>query len=246
MIISIINYGTLSRINEITPAFRMWMEDRSNEGIYFPQFQVSSQDKALHFSFFDCSFYSKIVSVKNCPGGVKDCKIIDSNLIMATKGITGIKDNITCIILLQYDKGVNMTNSAIRWDIIESLSMGTHQLSTFIDPDDDASILLKKDVYYLSKNNNGNRIEWNPRSLYFNNIVEPNAMVVNIVMSSFLVSHYQNYDFYSGWLAFADAGGTLFIIYAIHSLIMILIGCVIKNDATTLGGTSHTNEGNLI
>jgi len=239
IIIIMAHFGALAHINDIEPSFRMWVEDRTKLGIKFPQFVVSSQDPTVHFVSFACSFYKNIVPLKDCPNK-KDCKIIETDSILATID----RDNVTCILTLKFDNPKNLSNSAIKWDIIQH-TFKESTLSTYVDPDVDAAILLKKETYFIHRTNEL-WVEWNPRTIYFNNVVVPNAMVVNIMMSSLLETHFQNYHFYSGWLAFADFGGVLFLIYTLHFFIMVLIGCVIKNDAVTIGGESYKREGGLL
>jgi len=234
IIIAIVNYGSLNSVNERESSFRMWIEDKAQSGISFPQMKVSTQESTVHFDFFGCSFYNQAIKINDCDPKIKDCKILIFDSFNAMKG----QDNITCIIVLKYDN-VNKSNSAIKWEIIQPSTNDNHPtLTAFVNPDDDAAILLKKEVYFMTKSTT-TWIDWNPRTVYFNNIQEPNALVVSIIMYSFYVTNFERYDFYTSWMSFADIGGVMFIIYAIHTVIMILVGCVIKNDSHTLGGVSY-------
>jgi len=63
---------------------------------------------------------------------------------------------------------------------------------------------------------------------------------IDIKIGVFDVFHYEQTDFYTGWMATSDIGGAAFFLVIIHTIVMGLVSLCLENNSKYLKGTSYT------
>jgi hypothetical protein len=111
----------------------------------------------------------------------------------------------------------------------------------WIAPNNNAWVLLTKRFWVEPS---GNTIEeWERDLLYHSTQSSPGNYTVLLVIDDFTVATVLSREnYYTGFMAVGDIGGTAFFLVLVHTIAMMLVGCVIPNDSVFLNGSASGSQ----
>eukprot|EP01129_Flabellula_baltica_P000306 TRINITY_DN10334_c0_g1_i1.p1 TRINITY_DN10334_c0_g1~~TRINITY_DN10334_c0_g1_i1.p1 ORF type:complete len:263 (+),score=59.11 TRINITY_DN10334_c0_g1_i1:12-800(+) len=224
------NFVFMSDINVLNQNYRMSITEP--DLIQYPKFKAELQSSNITFAVFKCAVGSKIVSVEPCANSKYECNVVKFDEFYSLKGEDG-QDTPACILVFTYKGDPQLINAAVRWSIIGEEEV----LSAVVDPTDDAAILLTKEIYNLP--NSTTLVEYNPHTVYYNDALQQEAMIVRIMFDSHFVKNFSQFNYYTLWMLIADLGGAMVCLYVIHTLLMTCVECCIPNDTKSIGKQSY-------
>lgn len=127
---------------------------------------------------------------------------------------------------------LNGENTLIGFQIQESFGQ-----PVWIAPTQDAWVLLSKAIF---KPEGSAQIPFWSSKLVYHSSVDANqtSYKVAVIIDTFLVFHYDEYDFYTGLMNAADLGGFAYFLFLLMTVVMILVGIILDNDSSFLKRTS--------
>jgi len=230
-------FGAKSNLAREEPSWRIWIENDTKSGLEFPPFffkvqwhDVESIEKA------SCTLDNNMIQQLACPGITDRAKCVEFKTNQeATRRDGWIKCQIQTngirsedrLILFGLDMGHNNTWGD-KWDL-------------FVGPNANAHIYLQRSAV---KHNSGKKDFdfWQKELVYHSSIFTNNTYNVTIQYRSLDTMHYQEYDYYNGWMAVSDVGGFAFFMSIILSIVMVAVGCVFDNNSRFLNRGSKYSE----
>jgi hypothetical protein len=85
-----------------------------------------------------------------------------------------------------------------------------------------------------------NMVDYSINVLYATSVRESGVVSAAIMFDSFGIYHWAEYDYYTGWMTFADIGGVMVLIAIIHSFVMLLISCCVDKNSKVLANKDTT------
>eukprot|EP01130_Rhizamoeba_saxonica_P005144 TRINITY_DN2063_c0_g1_i2.p1 TRINITY_DN2063_c0_g1~~TRINITY_DN2063_c0_g1_i2.p1 ORF type:complete len:217 (-),score=48.56 TRINITY_DN2063_c0_g1_i2:227-877(-) len=180
--IMVVQIGGLAAFNHNHETWRIWSSDQSETGVVYPYFVIMTQDKLVKYKTIACSFNNSKITLDTCPDSVVtdgDCKMLISGDTRAFPTV----DTLTCVITLDVDGDATGVNTALKVTILQGKkSEKKGAFAAYVDPDDDVAITLRQEIY----ENLG--VVWNEKVVYYTDVSEPDAILVNFVMESFITT----------------------------------------------------------
>jgi len=133
----------------------------------------------------------------------------------------------------------NMMNFGVEGPRVFEWNGAAYQGLTFF-PNDMTWMMLKKT--YFQRERHGDIVEiWDSQVMYHSSLHQNwNFYNVSVVMGDFFVDHLTQRDEFTGWMTVGSIGGVAFFMTVLHTIVMIIIGCLFTNNSTFLNG----KEGN--
>jgi len=243
-IISIIALGVLAKRADVRAKendFHVWIENASE--LYFPRFhfRIAPDSPGIKIQNKNCSHAGIGIHTQDCQ--TWDGRTPDSSLCFAV-----LSDSIKVINHNYYhqwgdvaiDCWINTTIPTSREDLLIAMEFegdnhatgGDSLASVWIAPTEGAWILLNNEKLFY----NGNEYnDWHRKLIYQSSIRERGMYKVAVVMNSFFVSHVDQADSYTGWMAIGEAGGFAYFTVILHFLLMIPFGFCLTNNSKFFG-----------
>jgi len=232
-------FGAKSTLAKEEPAWRIWIENDTKEGLEYPSFyfRVQYHDQGEQFLSTACSLNGTFLTRMPCPAlpDTSKCvayktsagRITHHNRGIRCNLITNANKTVDRLILFGIETGHNDTRFGDKWDL-------------FVGPNAAAHIMLQRDAV---KHENGKGIDfWSKRLVYHSSIFTDNNYTVDIEFQSFDTMHYQQYDYYNGWMAVSDVGGFAFFMSILLAIVMLIVGCIFENDSRFLNNGSKYSQ----
>ncbi len=77
-------------------------------------------------------------------------------------------------------------------------------------------------------------VDYNINVIYATSVQDTGVVSASIIFDSFSIYHMAEYDFYTGWMTFADFGGVIILVTIIHSVVMFFVSCCIDKNSKVL------------
>lgn len=77
-------------------------------------------------------------------------------------------------------------------------------------------------------------VDYNINVIYATSVQESGVVSATIVFDSFNINHMAEYDFYTGWMTFADIGGVVILVTVMHSVVMFFLSCCVDKNSKVL------------
>jgi len=211
------------------PSYRVWYQNASD--IHYPDYQISAQSLANTFISLTCSSDNGLpVQIKDCnrSGDPRWCKTVMASQFKNTYG------RINCVIQTNPDEKVE---HLLEW---YPLSNGTDvtplpATNIWFGPNNNAWVMLEKTVE--SKDGHWNTV-WHPTLLYHSTLSIVGTYRLTTLIQNTKVIHFDIADWYNGWEALGIIGGYTFSLFILHKIAMVIVGILLTNNSTFLGGNA--------
>jgi len=214
-------------------SWRLWIEKLPAVPYPMFQFQTTSDEPTNVIGAPRCSHSGLIVHYQECSNGlpITKCVLIDPGNAVAAP----LMNDLTCKFNVSAPTSADkmITFSIVDKDIT---SFGVNQL--FITPTQNA--LVELDLATIKPFKGPARNAWSKRLTYKSSAEAGNDFNIDIEIGQFDIFHYEQTDFYTGWMAAADVGGAAFFLVILHTIVMGLISLCLENNSKYLKGTSYT------
>jgi len=223
----------------------LWVENATS--IQFPVFHFRLDHRGNEtFDYFQCFSQGVFLNVQPCQSwkgftpALNTCIAWDSNTITAYNDWTREDHRIECEMVTTGSgyEGNLMMAFEIEGENVYS-SGGMMYSSLWVAPNDMAWVLLQKNLLQIGKSSNQVEL-WERDLVYHSTIQQPNIYNITIIVSSFLVKHFDPTDTYNGWMSIGDIGGVGFFMMILHTIVMIFIGLFFSNTSLFLNGHEAT------
>jgi len=219
------------------PGWRSWMQKETE--INFPLFQIKTLSNET-FDFiqtFRCKHVSSGIELL-IPTSACDGKSEAQCILFDTAGVNATPDNNE--ILCEF----NITSPVGEDRTIEFLAMQTADErpppSLFIQPTANAQIVVQPTI--MQAKGEKQETHWDARLNYKSSVQENTFFMIQIIMGSFTVMHFEEDAWYDGWMSLGEVGGFAFFLYILHTIAMTLVGFFLENNSTFLAGNSERTK----
>jgi len=230
---ALIILGKRSETAAAHESWRTWIQTET--GIEYPSFclRTSRDEVTNQLGEVSCNFNGLLIPTSNCDDGTIREKCVQLNMEgdIATK----TTNNLQCTF------GFNVSTDAdkvIGFEIVKDREFGV--AFTWIQPNANAWILLTKNIIEPKHGKSINM--WGRQLLYHSSVFTTNQFALDIKMDAFLVFHFEENDYYTGWMAIGDIGGVGFFLVILHTIVMIVVGLFMENTSKFLNPAASGHE----
>jgi len=222
-------------------SWRVWLEKTNFVTYPVFQFTVMQDETATNkLGSFNCQRGpGMFMYTSACPGQPDTTKCVQ--LDGTSADAKPLQNDLTCkfnvSVPQDYTGDLVVSFSILDKDVT---SFGVNQL--FITPSNGALVEIMMATFKPLSGPTTNH--WEKRLYYRSNaptnIGNAYAFTIDIEVAAFDVFHYEQTDFYTGWMSAADIGGAAFFLLVIHTIVMGLIALCLENNSKFLKGASYT------
>jgi hypothetical protein len=227
-------FGAKSNMAREEPAWRVWIENDTKSGLEYPPFYFKLQWDELaakeEIISATCSNQNGMsIMPRACPGipNTKTCVEFQTN-----SEATSRHSRIKCYLLTNANRtedrmilfGTDQQHNATwgdKWDL-------------YMWPNANAHIALQRTAVKRDAKGAKEFDFWTKELTYHSSVFTANQYNVTIEFRSVDTLHFQQYDYYNGWMAVSDIGGFAFFMSILLAVVMVAVGCIFDNDSKFL------------
>jgi hypothetical protein len=218
-------------------SYHVYVEDAS-KGLAYPTFHIRTADSdnstVFNASSIVCQAGPLLLPPQNCDleNDQKTCFRIDSkDLVSASADDKENVNRLRC--RFSVIPGKIMPNRMIVWgEVVDGETDAVHHANAvWIGETANAWILLRKSVFKDA----GHPAEaiYEKNLDYHSTVTVNNSWDISLVYQSFDVFHYDSWTG-TGWISFANVGGSIFFLSLLVTIVMIPIGWIVGNESKVL------------
>jgi len=177
-----------------------------------------------------CMYNNLAVPTGNCADGTARAKCVQIN--MAGDYASRESNNLQCTFALNVSTDAD---KIVGFEIVNDKEFGLAY--TWIRANLNAWVVLTKSI--IQPKGQNEFIVWGRQLLYHSSVFTTDNWTIDIKMDHFHVAHYEENDYYTGWMAFGDIGGVAFFLVILHTIVMAVVGLCMDNNSKFL----HAGEG---
>jgi len=230
--------------SKVDKDIEVWIENASQ--IQFPRYHFRLDHRGVEvFSNVQCVFGTEILANHACESfhgympPQNQCMAVWADSLTAYNDWNRETTRIQCTIetLGAGPQGNLIMAFDLEGQHVFGFSGGAFE-STWFAPNDNAWIMLEKNLLQVSKNEPQIQL-WSKSLLYHSTESNPNFYNVTVIVGSFFVNHWDPRVVYNGWMTVGNIGGVAFFMVCVQTVAMIIFGIFLSNNSTFLNGSGE-------
>jgi hypothetical protein len=227
--IGVVYLGARSEVAKREPTWRVWIEN-ANE-IQYPEFRFEMlADSANSFQITTCSTADeKTIDFGPCDGGRPISKCVES-VNAGQRYASPTSNKLSCLLEWTGPKQNISNDNLMLFRVVGNVQKPS--LQAYISASDNVMLVLNKQVN-TDKQMQRN-VDYNINVIYATSVQDSGVVSASIIFDSFSIYHMAEYDFYTGWMTFADFGGVIILVTIMHSVVMFFLSCCLEKNSKVL------------
>jgi len=233
------------------PGWRIWIERKSQNN--YPDFVITllphENLTGDAMNAVDCFFGPTGVPVPQttCPGNtpLSVCRVVQGTTFFAKDTdestfypVSYNRDAIYC--------GINLTanNNTVDDRVVAVAIVGENKPTPeFISPNKVGELRIEQEI--LDFRGGKSEVHYSTQLGWVDNVSPFYTMGVIMRYSHLRVLHFEETNYFNGWMGIGAIGGFAFFMYLLHTLFMFFVGICVPNTSKFLNGQSDNGYSNL-